>query len=154
MSVLGVQITAPVAGVAVGLVTIPKPESAEEIEDFRVLTDINGMEDYLGDMDFKVAGTRRGFTAMQLDLKIPGIPVSVLNAALNVATKSKKDLLSIMKATLSEPRAELKENGPISEEMEIPAHKRAKFIGLGKQQLTQKFLAGSFSRDKVVSREQ
>lgn len=100
----GVPIKAPVAGIAMGLV--------KEKDKVVILTDIQGMEDHLGDMDFKVAGTRKGVTALQMDIKIKDIDRSILEKALEQARKARMVLLDNMEATISEPRKELSPYAP------------------------------------------
>uniref|UniRef100_A0A8C5WCJ3 polyribonucleotide nucleotidyltransferase n=1 Tax=Leptobrachium leishanense TaxID=445787 RepID=A0A8C5WCJ3_9ANUR len=109
----GVPVSAAVAGVAIGLVTKYKPENEGEIEDYRLLTDILGIEDYNGDMDFKMAGTSKGITALQADIKIPGLPLKIVMEAIQQATVAKKDVLQIMNKTISKPHASRKENSPV-----------------------------------------
>ncbi|XP_024210126.1 polyribonucleotide nucleotidyltransferase 1, mitochondrial isoform X2 [Pan troglodytes] len=108
----GVPISSAVAGVAIGLVTKTDPEKGE-IEDYRLLTDILGIEDYNGDMDFKIAGTNKGITALQADIKLPGIPIKIVMEAIQQASVAKKEILQIMNKTISKPRASRKENGPV-----------------------------------------
>jgi polyribonucleotide nucleotidyltransferase len=100
----GVPIKAPVAGIAMGLV--------KEGDKVAVLTDIQGMEDHLGDMDFKVAGTRKGVTALQMDIKIKDIDRTILQRALEQARKARMVILDNMEATISEPRKELSPYAP------------------------------------------
>uniref|UniRef100_A0A2K5CSD6 Polyribonucleotide nucleotidyltransferase 1, mitochondrial n=1 Tax=Aotus nancymaae TaxID=37293 RepID=A0A2K5CSD6_AOTNA len=126
----GVPISSAVAGVAIGLVTKTNPEKGE-IDDYRLLTDILGIEDYNGDMDFKMAGTSKGITALQADIKLPGIPVKIVMDAIQQASVAKKEILQIMNKTISKPRASRKENGPIVETVQVPLSKRAKFVGPG-----------------------
>ncbi|XP_032147974.1 polyribonucleotide nucleotidyltransferase 1, mitochondrial isoform X2 [Sapajus apella] len=126
----GVPISSAVAGVAIGLVTKTDPEKGE-IDDYRLLTDILGIEDYNGDMDFKMAGTNKGITALQADIKLPGIPVKIAMEAIQQASVAKKEILQIMNKTISKPRASRKENGPIVETVQVPLSKRAKFVGPG-----------------------
>ncbi|HEX8259660.1 MAG TPA: polyribonucleotide nucleotidyltransferase, partial [Rubrobacteraceae bacterium] len=95
----GVPIKAPVAGVAMGLV--------KEDDDYVILTDIQGLEDHLGDMDFKVAGTRDGITALQMDMKITGVSADLLRQALGQAQKGRLEILDVMLDTISEPRSEV-----------------------------------------------
>ncbi|EMP26077.1 Polyribonucleotide nucleotidyltransferase 1 [Chelonia mydas] len=109
----GVPISAAVAGVAVGLVTRCHPEKNGEIEDYRLLTDILGIEDYNGDMDFKMAGTNKGITALQADIKLPGIPLKIVMEAIQQATVAKREILQIMNKTIAKPRPNRKENGPV-----------------------------------------
>ncbi|KAJ8781208.1 hypothetical protein J1605_011192 [Eschrichtius robustus] len=136
----GVPISSAVAGVAIGLVTKNNPDKGE-IEDYRLLTDIlarcelkiniTGIEDYHGDMDFKIAGTTKGITALQADIKLPGIPIKIVMEAIQQASAAKKEILQIMNKTISKPRASRKENGPVVETVQVPLSKRAKFIGPG-----------------------
>lgn len=104
MMAAGVPIKAPVAGIAMGLIA--------EGEDYTVLTDIQGMEDHLGDMDFKVAGTKDGITALQMDIKISGINRAILEEALEQARQGRLHILDNMLAAISEPKAELSEYAP------------------------------------------
>ena len=100
----GVPIKAPVAGIAMGLV--------KEGDRVAVLTDIQGMEDHLGDMDFKVAGTRKGVTALQMDIKIKGIDREILDQALQQAREARMEILDHMAKTLPKPRKELSPYAP------------------------------------------
>ncbi|KAL4640823.1 polyribonucleotide nucleotidyltransferase 1, mitochondrial [Arapaima gigas] len=127
----GVPISAPVAGVAIGLISKPNPEKPSEIQDYRLLTDILGIEDYNGDMDFKMAGTSKGITALQADVKIPGLPLKIVMEAIQQATVAKKEILGIMNKTIAKPRAKRKENGPVVETVRVPISRRARFIGPG-----------------------
>ncbi|GLH01525.1 hypothetical protein R5R35_006657 [Gryllus longicercus] len=127
----GVPISSPAAGVAIGLVSRYENEDTKHMEDYRILTDILGIEDYMGDMDFKMAGTKKGITALQADIKIPGLPLKVVMESLLKATEAKSRIIDIMSQTLSKHRSIKKENWPVTEKLEIPPHKRAKFLGLG-----------------------
>lgn len=100
----GVPITKPVSGAAMGLI--------KEGEEVRVLTDIQGIEDFLGDMDFKVAGTESGITALQMDMKIAGLPMAVIAQAINQAKPARQHILEEMLATLADPRPELSPFAP------------------------------------------
>ncbi|CAB1343769.1 unnamed protein product [Coregonus sp. 'balchen'] len=111
----GVPITSAVAGVAIGLISKANPEKPSEIQDYRILTDILGIEDYLGDMDFKLAGTNKGINALQADVKIPGLPLKLVMEAIQQATVAKREILGIMNNTIAKPRANRKENGPVVE---------------------------------------
>ncbi|KAJ0401516.1 hypothetical protein P43SY_009376 [Pythium insidiosum] len=106
----GVPIKAPVAGISIGLVTAGDPfDPAKEIGEYRLLTDILGTEDHYGDMDFKVAGTEKGVTAIQLDVKLPGgVPLEILVQGIQQAKKARSFLLKRMSSALAEPRASLK----------------------------------------------
>ncbi|KAK2865843.1 hypothetical protein Q7C36_001899 [Tachysurus vachellii] len=127
----GVPISSAVAGVAVGLISKPNPEKLSEIQDYRLLTDILGIEDYNGDMDFKMAGTNKGITALQADVKIPGLPLKIVMEAIQQATVAKREILGIMNKTISKPRSSRKENGPVVENVRVPISRRSQFIGPG-----------------------
>ncbi|XP_030052070.1 polyribonucleotide nucleotidyltransferase 1, mitochondrial [Microcaecilia unicolor] len=127
----GVPISSSVAGVAVGLITTFSPEKEGEIQDYRLLTDILGIEDYYGDMDFKMAGTTKGITALQADIKIPGLPLKIVMEAIQQATVAKKEIIQIMNKTIAKPRANRKENGPVVETVQVPLSKRMRFVGPG-----------------------
>ncbi|THE14517.1 polyribonucleotide nucleotidyltransferase [Bacillus timonensis] len=122
----GVPIKAPVAGIAMGLV--------KSGEHYTVLTDIQGMEDHLGDMDFKVAGTSKGVTALQMDIKIEGLSREILEEALQQAKKGRMQILDSMLATLTNPRSELSKYAPKILTMAINPDKIRDVIGpSGKQ---------------------
>ncbi|MEH7222607.1 polyribonucleotide nucleotidyltransferase [Bacillus sp. JJ1566] len=122
----GVPIKAPVAGIAMGLV--------QSGEHYTVLTDIQGMEDHLGDMDFKVAGTSKGVTALQMDIKIEGLSRAILEEALQQAKKGRMQILDSMLATLTTPRSELSKYAPKILIMSINPDKIRDVIGpSGKQ---------------------
>lgn len=125
----GVPIAAPAAGVAIGLVSRPSTEKPDEL-DYRILTDILGIEDYLGDMDFKIAGTKKGITALQADIKLPGIPLKIVMEAITAGVEAKSKIIGIMNREINQPRLK-KENWPVSEALDIPAHQRGKFVGAG-----------------------
>ncbi len=117
----GVPIKEHVAGIAMGLV--------KEGDEFTVLTDIMGLEDHLGDMDFKVAGTKSGITALQMDIKITGITEEIMRIALNQALKARLQILEVMNAAIPEPRKELAPNAPRIVQMQINTDKIAGLIG-------------------------
>ena len=119
----GVPIEAPVAGIAMGLV--------KEGEKVAVLTDIQGIEDALGDMDFKVAGTRKGITALQMDMKISGVDKAVLGQALDQALTARLTILDTIAAEISEPRADLSKVAPRIITIKIPKEKIREVIGPG-----------------------
>jgi polyribonucleotide nucleotidyltransferase len=119
----GVPIKAHVAGVAMGLV--------KEGDQFAILTDIQGVEDHLGDMDFKVAGTRAGITALQMAIKIAGVSYQLMAEALDKAKKARMHLLDIMEATLGTPRPELSPYAPRIYIMMIDPDKIREVIGPG-----------------------
>ena len=117
----GIQIAAPVAGIAMGLI-------AEEGR-YVTLTDILGAEDALGDMDFKVAGTADVITALQLDMKIDGLPSEVLAGALQQAKEARLRVLEVMQEAIAGPRTELKEHAPRVESVQVPMDKIGEIIG-------------------------
>lgn len=119
----GVPIKAPVAGVAMGLV--------QEGDKFAVLTDIQGIEDALGDMDFKVAGTREGITALQMDIKISGLRWDIMEQALAQALDGRLHILDKMNETLAEPRAAFSRYAPSITTIQIDPEKIGKIIGPG-----------------------
>ena len=119
----GVPIKSTVAGIAMGLI--------KEGDTFTVLTDIQGLEDHLGDMDFKVAGTKDGITAIQMDIKIEGITREIMEIALRQALEGRLFIIDKMEAVISEPRAEVSENAPKIEILKISPDKIAGLIGPG-----------------------
>ncbi|CAG2057089.1 unnamed protein product [Timema podura] len=127
----GVPISSAAAGVAIGLISCYPGNDTKHLEDYKILTDILGIEDYMGDMDFKLAGTKKGITALQADVKIPGVPLKVIMEAVQQGTDAKSAIIDIMNDTISNPRKQHKENWPIIEKLDVPAHKRSKFIGPG-----------------------
>lgn len=120
----GVPIKAPVGGIAMGLVMNSEDE-------YTVLTDIQGLEDHLGDMDFKVAGTRDGITALQMDIKIEGITKDILVEALESARTARLQILDNIEAEISEPRAELSQHAPKIESIKIKTDQIKIVIGKG-----------------------
>lgn len=123
----GVPIKSPVAGIAMGLVM--------EDDNYTVLTDIQGLEDHLGDMDFKVAGTKDGITALQMDIKIQGITPQILEEALVQAKRARLEILDELVSTISEPHKELSEYAPKIEMMQIKPEKIKVVIGRGGDQI-------------------
>ncbi len=119
----GVPIKAPVAGIAMGLVS--------DGENYTILTDIQGLEDHLGDMDFKVAGTKDGITALQMDIKIQGITEPILTEALDQAKKARMEILNELTSTLAAPREELSQYAPKIEMIQIDPAKIKDVIGKG-----------------------
>jgi polyribonucleotide nucleotidyltransferase len=119
----GVPIAAPVAGIAMGLVV--------EGDKYAILTDIAGAEDHYGDMDFKVAGTKEGITALQMDLKMPNVSSAILREALEQARQARLFILDKMTAVLAAPRADLSPNAPRIHTMQIPVDKIRELIGPG-----------------------
>jgi len=120
----GVPIKTPIAGIAMGLIM-------ENKKRYSILTDILGTEDHLGDMDFKVAGSDKGITAIQMDLKIDGLPIDILKEALAQAKEGRLHILKEMKKCLSEPRANLSKHAPKMLMTAIPVDKIGLFIGPG-----------------------
>jgi len=119
----GVPIKAPVAGVAMGLV--------KEGDDYVILSDIQGLEDHMGDMDFKVAGTADGITALQMDMKITGVSAQLLQEALEQAKAGRLEILEILRGAIAEPRAEVSDYAPRVEVLKIPKDKIGMLIGPG-----------------------
>ena len=124
----GVPIKAPVAGIAMGLIT--------HEDKYTILTDIQGMEDHLGDMDFKVAGTEYGITALQMDIKISGITEDILKEALEQARKARLEVLKVMKKQIKEPRKEVSKYAPKMETFMINPAKIKDVIGKGGEMIT------------------
>ena len=131
----GVPIKAPVAGIAMGLIT--------NEDDYTILTDIQGMEDHLGDMDFKVAGTRKGICALQMDIKIKGITKEILASALNQAKKARLEILDVIEAQIPEPRKEVSKYAPKTMTFEINPNKIKDVIGKGGEMITKIILEAS-----------
>jgi polyribonucleotide nucleotidyltransferase len=130
----GVPIKAPVSGVAMGLVTDPStlPSVAGQATGrYKILTDIQGTEDHLGDMDFKVAGTAEGITALQMDIKTSGLSTQMMKEALEQAKIARMSIMEIMLAVLDKPRAELKPFAPRIITVKIPVDKIGALIGPG-----------------------
>lgn len=119
----GVPIKAPVAGIAMGLV--------KDGQDHTILTDIQGMEDHLGDMDFKVAGTKQGITALQMDIKVDGVDRDILSQALQQAKKARLEILDVIETTIPEPRKHLSPYAPKVETMQIDQDQIKVVIGKG-----------------------
>lgn len=119
----GVPIKAPVAGIAMGLIS--------DGTNYTVLTDIQGLEDHFGDMDFKVAGTRQGITALQMDIKISGITPTILEEALAQAKVARFEILDVIESAIAEPRPELAPTAPKIDSIQIPVDKIKVVIGKG-----------------------
>ena len=124
----GVPIKAPVAGIAMGLITAG--------DDYTILTDIQGMEDHLGDMDFKVAGTRNGICALQMDIKIKGINRQILKEALAQAREARMQILDVIQAQIPEPRKEVSKYAPKTVTFMINPDKIKEVIGKGGETIT------------------
>lgn len=123
----GVPLIRPVAGISVGLVT---EFNEDKMERYVTLLDIIGSEDFYGDMDFKLCGTEAGVTGYQLDLKLPGIPLDILEEAIYVAKKGRADVLNVMQEAIAAP-AEMSPNAPRIETTKIPADRIGELIGPG-----------------------
>ncbi|MCS7055504.1 MAG: polyribonucleotide nucleotidyltransferase, partial [Thermoflexales bacterium] len=123
----GVPIRAPVAGIAMGLVTAPGGLS----EGYAILSDIQGLEDHIGDMDFKVAGTKKGITALQMDIKIAGLTTEVLQQALEQAREGRLAILERMLQVIPEPRPTLKPHAPRMLVINVDPEKLGSVIGPG-----------------------
>jgi polyribonucleotide nucleotidyltransferase len=123
MQAAGIPVSAPVAGVAMGLI--------KEGDDYIVLTDIAGVEDHLGDMDFKVAGTVDGITALQMDIKITGVTFEILEDALEQALKGRQFILGKMAEAIDGPREQLSQHAPAIESIKIDPEKIGAVIGKG-----------------------
>ena len=121
----GVPIKAPVAGIAMGLIT------SEDGKKYTILTDIQGLEDHMGDMDFKVAGTRKGITALQMDIKIKGVTEKILKEALKQAQEARMEILDLMETVIPEPRKELSPYAPKIDKFIIDPEKIKDVIGRG-----------------------
>ena len=119
----GVPIKAPVAGIAMGLI--------EEEGKIKILTDIQGLEDHFGDMDFKVAGTRKGITAIQMDIKVEGIKKEILETALDRAKDARFEILDHIATTIEKPREELSKYAPIIHMITIDPERIGEVIGAG-----------------------
>ena len=131
----GVPIKAPVAGIAMGLIT--------HGDDYTILTDIQGMEDHLGDMDFKVAGTKDGVCALQMDIKIKGITKEILKEALEQAKKARLEVLNVMLEAIPEPRKEVSKYAPKVMTFMINPDKIKDVIGKGGDMITKIILESS-----------
>ena len=125
----GVPIKAPVAGFAMGLI--------ENGGNYTILTDIQGMEDHFGDMDFKVAGTREGITALQMDIKVQGLDKKVLAEAMQQAKKARMQILDVMEKAIAQPRKEVSQYAPKIAMMQIPPEKIRDVIGTGGKNINQ-----------------
>ena len=120
----GVPIKTPVAGIAMGLMTDDK-------DNYKILTDIQGPEDHYGDMDFKVTGTKDGITAIQMDVKVAGVPIKILSESLERAQQARLEILDVIIKEISEPRAETKPNAPKIIKLQIKPDQIGGVIGSG-----------------------
>jgi len=133
----GVPLKAPVAGIAMGLIT------SADGKDYTILTDIQGMEDHLGDMDFKVGGTRKGICSLQMDIKIKGITKNILKEALAQAKDARMEILDVMEKQIKEPRKEVSKYAPKTETFMISPDKIKEVIGKGGETITKIILESS-----------
>ena len=133
----GVPIKAPVAGIAMGLIT------SNTSKKYTILTDIQGLEDHMGDMDFKVAGTKKGITALQMDIKIKGVTKNILKEALAQAKKARMEILDFMSSIIEEPREYLSPYAPKVEMFYIKPEKIKDVIGRGGEMITKIILEAS-----------
>lgn len=131
----GVPIKAPVAGIAMGLISNGKK--------YTILTDIQGLEDHMGDMDFKVAGTKEGITALQMDIKIKGVTKAILKETLEEAKKARMKILDVMATAIESPRKELSKYAPKVESFMINPDKIKDVIGKGGEMITKIILESS-----------
>ncbi len=122
----GVPIKRPVAGIAMGVII-----DDNNLENYKVLTDIQGMEDHYGDMDFKVAGTEEGITALQMDVKVKGVSLEILQKALQQARQARLEILKVMLSTISQPRSEMSQYAPRIITLKINPDKIRDVIGPG-----------------------
>ena len=121
----GVPLKKPVAGIAMGLMSTP------DMSHYEMLSDIQGLEDHVGDMDFKVAGTKDGITAIQMDIKLTGINVEILREALSRAKTGRMHIMDKMMVVISEPRTKLSQFAPKVEQVTVPADRIGELIGPG-----------------------
>ena len=119
----GVPIRTPIAGIAMGAI--------KGDDDVAILTDIAGIEDHLGDMDFKVAGSREGVTALQMDMKVKGIDLEILASALEQARDARLEIMDVMTECIAEPRDEMSEHAPRILRIDVPTEKIGQLIGPG-----------------------
>ncbi|XP_055626308.1 polyribonucleotide nucleotidyltransferase 1, mitochondrial [Toxorhynchites rutilus septentrionalis] len=127
----GIPVQEAAAGVAIGLITKYENNDTKHLEDYRILTDLLGIEDYMGDMDMKVAGTRKGMTAIQADIKVPGIPLKVVMESLQKAMEARHKILDIMNETIGNTRTMKKDCWPVTDKLLIEPHQRTKLLGPG-----------------------
>ncbi len=133
----GVPIKKPVAGIAMGLITdLASPKAGEKMN-YVTLSDIAGIEDHLGDMDFKVAGTRDGVTAIQMDVKVPGVTAQILGQALEQANTGRLFILDKMTAVIDKPRESVSQFAPKVASVKIPPDKIGELIGPGGKMIRQ-----------------
>jgi polyribonucleotide nucleotidyltransferase len=127
----GVPIKKPIAGIAMGLMTYEGYNSGKKNDEFKILTDIQGPEDHYGDMDLKVAGTKDGVTALQMDVKIEGITADIFSKTIDQAQKARLEILEVITKVLSEPRKELSPYAPIIMLTQVKPYQIGMVIGPG-----------------------
>ncbi len=125
----GVPLIRPVSGIAMGLVT--DKDADGKFNTYKILSDIQGLEDFAGDMDFKVTGTTEGITALQMDIKVKGLSIDILREALEQSKKGRQHILEKMLEAIPEPRAELNKNAPMIEAIKIDPEQIGLVIGKG-----------------------
>ncbi len=126
----GVPIKKPVAGIAMGLMT-EHDDDSDEIKKYLILNDLMGTEDFTGDMDFKVAGTREGITAIQLDTKLKGLPMNIIHETIDRATLGYKEIMDFMLQTIEKPNPTVREYAPKIKILKINPDKVREVIGKG-----------------------
>ena len=122
------------------MITKYENNDTKHLQDYCILTDLLGIEDYMGDMDMKVAGTRRGMTAIQADIKVPGIPLKVVMEALQKSMEARFKILDLMDETIGASRTVRKDCWPVTDRLVIEAHQRAKLLGPGGTNLRRLYL--------------
>ena len=131
MMAAGVPISSPVSGIAMGLFSAKDANAEDSPEKYAILSDIAGLEDHFGDMDFKVAGTAKGITAFQMDLKVKGIGIATMKRALEQADRGRLHILEEMNKLCATPRSDVAEGAPRIQSMQIDSSKIGEIIGPG-----------------------
>ncbi|XP_003743636.2 polyribonucleotide nucleotidyltransferase 1, mitochondrial [Galendromus occidentalis] len=131
----GVELEGSAAGIAMGLISESDPEDPKHFKRYKILTDILGIEDFLGEMDFKIAGSSKKITALQADVKIPGLPIRVVMETISEGIQGTNEILKTMRKTIPKARSKKKDNWPVVEKFEVPAHKRSQLVGLAGRNL-------------------
>lgn len=125
----GVPLLAPISGIAMGLMS--EQDEQGNITSYKILTDLMGTEDFIGDMDFKVAGSREGITAIQLDTKVGGLTLDIITETIDLAHTGRNEIMDVMLETIAEPRSELSPYAPKMVVIKINADKVKMVIGKG-----------------------
>ncbi|RDD44858.1 Polyribonucleotide nucleotidyltransferase 1, mitochondrial [Trichoplax sp. H2] len=125
----GVPISRHIAGVAMGLVANPSDDGSKF--NYKILTDIAGIEDYFGEMDFKIAGSREGITSLQADFKVTGVSMELIEEAIKKSAVARGKVLDIMYGVIDKPRLDVKSSAPVFDIVDVPAGKRFSIVGLG-----------------------